>query len=149
MNTQKLEMPETISVNFTGQLVLSRFVLQELLRQPSVAPPIQPPPRESGPFEKLDGQEKLARLAYTMKETAEMLGVNYFTVHRLLKRVARPGLGKGHFCVPTFCIFLFRWAGQMLSSTATGSDRTVFPFSSFIWLRRKTQTGRVTPAIVA
>lgn len=28
----------------------------------------------------------LPRLAYTMEETAEMLGVSYITVHRLLKR---------------------------------------------------------------
>jgi len=30
--------------------------------------------------------EKLPRLAYTMRETAEILGVSYITVHRLLKR---------------------------------------------------------------
>ena len=30
--------------------------------------------------------EPLPRLAYTMKETARMLGLSYITVHRLLKR---------------------------------------------------------------
>ena len=30
--------------------------------------------------------EALPRLAYTMRETAEILGVSYITVHRLLKR---------------------------------------------------------------
>jgi len=30
--------------------------------------------------------ETLPRLAYTMRETAEILGVSYITVHRLLKR---------------------------------------------------------------
>jgi hypothetical protein len=29
---------------------------------------------------------KLPRLAYTMQETASILGVSYITVHRLLKR---------------------------------------------------------------
>jgi len=29
---------------------------------------------------------KLPRLAYTMRETATILGVSYITVHRLLKR---------------------------------------------------------------
>lgn len=29
---------------------------------------------------------KLPRLAYTMEETAQILGVSYVTVHRLLKR---------------------------------------------------------------
>ncbi len=28
----------------------------------------------------------MPRLAYTMRETAEILGVSYITVHRLLKR---------------------------------------------------------------
>jgi excisionase family DNA binding protein len=28
----------------------------------------------------------LPKLAYSMKETAEVLGVSYFTVHRLIKR---------------------------------------------------------------
>jgi excisionase family DNA binding protein len=30
--------------------------------------------------------EVLPRLAYTMRETAEILGVSYITVHRLIKR---------------------------------------------------------------
>jgi excisionase family DNA binding protein len=30
--------------------------------------------------------DPLPRLAYTMRETAEILGVSYITVHRLLKR---------------------------------------------------------------
>jgi excisionase family DNA binding protein len=30
--------------------------------------------------------QALPRLAYTMQETAEILGVSYITVHRLLKR---------------------------------------------------------------
>src|SRR5437867_12905607 len=38
---------------------------------------------------------------------------------------------------------------QMRSSTSTASERIVFPFSSLIWLWRKTQTGRVDPASVA
>jgi excisionase family DNA binding protein len=43
---------------------------------------------EISPDEKLDrvGQTPLPRLAYTMAETARILGVSYITVHRLLKR---------------------------------------------------------------
>ncbi len=36
-----------------------------------------------------NGQQQanqLPRLAFSMKETAEILGVNYITIHRLLKR---------------------------------------------------------------
>jgi len=39
--------------------------------------------------------------------------------------------------------------GQMLASTSTVSDLTVFPFSSLIWLWRSTQTGLADPASVA
>lgn len=33
-----------------------------------------------------DNASQLPRLAYTMQETADMLGVSYITIHRLLKR---------------------------------------------------------------
>jgi excisionase family DNA binding protein len=36
--------------------------------------------------ENSDKTPALPRLAYTMKETAKILGVSYITVHRLLKR---------------------------------------------------------------
>ena len=39
------------------------------------------------PDEKTDNaSQALPRLAYTMQETADILGVSYITVHRLLKR---------------------------------------------------------------
>ena len=38
------------------------------------------------PEEKSDNASELPRLAYTMKETAKILGVSYITIHRLLKR---------------------------------------------------------------
>ncbi len=33
-----------------------------------------------------NASQALPRLAYTMRETADILGVSYITVHRLLKR---------------------------------------------------------------
>lgn len=39
---------------------------------------IDPPNAQNGPT--------LPRLAYTMQETAKILGVSYITVHRLIKR---------------------------------------------------------------
>lgn len=36
--------------------------------------------------DKVKDDTRPPRLAYTMRETAEMLGVSYITVHRLLKR---------------------------------------------------------------
>lgn len=32
------------------------------------------------------GKPPLPKLAYSMRETAEILGISYFTVHRLIKR---------------------------------------------------------------
>ena len=38
------------------------------------------------PYSNPENAGQLPRLAYTMSETAKMLGVSYITVHRLLKR---------------------------------------------------------------
>jgi len=38
------------------------------------------------PEENSDNASQLPRLAYTMEETAKILGVSYITVHRLIKR---------------------------------------------------------------
>jgi len=44
-------------------------------------------PEDILPVQKTDNvSQKLPRLAYTMQETADILGVSYITVHRLLKR---------------------------------------------------------------
>jgi excisionase family DNA binding protein len=41
------------------------------------------------------------RLAYTMQETADMLGVSYITVHRLIKRgLLRSSLALRHKLIP-------------------------------------------------
>ena len=43
----------------------------------------------------------LPRLAYTMEETAEILGVSYITVHRLLKRgLLRSSTALRHKLIP-------------------------------------------------
>lgn len=45
--------------------------------------------------------QKLPRLAYTMEETAEILGVSYITVHRLLKRgLLRSSTALRHKLIP-------------------------------------------------
>jgi predicted site-specific integrase-resolvase len=36
--------------------------------------------------DKVSNKPELPRLAYTMRETAEILGISYISVHRLLKR---------------------------------------------------------------
>ena len=47
---------------------------------------------------------KIERLAYSLKETAEMLGVNYFSVYGLVKRgkLKACRVLRGKFLVPRF-----------------------------------------------
>jgi len=57
---------------------------------------------ENMPTEKLDKVDPpLPRLAYTMEETAKILGVSYITVHRLLKRgLLRSSTALRHKLIP-------------------------------------------------
>jgi excisionase family DNA binding protein len=73
---------ETLNVAITGQLTINRAELERLLQaaRPSAEPALQNVgnwPRDVG---------GLARLAFTVAETAEVLGVSPATVYRLLKR---------------------------------------------------------------
>jgi excisionase family DNA binding protein len=42
--------------------------------------------QDISPNSKSENVSHLPRLAYTMEETAKILGVSYITIHRLLKR---------------------------------------------------------------
>lgn len=83
MNTPTTQSHDTIAVSFTGQLVLSRDALEELLRSLVVTASSQ---AQAENFEKVDGHTELPRLAYSLRETAEILGVSYITVFRLIQR---------------------------------------------------------------
>ena len=83
MNSPENKNQDQITVNFNVQISISREDLQRLLI-------------ESGGKNLLTSQYpapnvipeniKNQRLAYTMQETAKILGVSYITVHRLIKR---------------------------------------------------------------
>src|SRR5450432_3013407 len=84
MNPQQTQNQDQITIQFNGQISVSRQSLKMLLPElrpenSSVFPPLP---------EKINFPEnsKNKRLSYTMRETAEILGVSYITVHRLLKR---------------------------------------------------------------
>ncbi len=49
-------------------------------------PPISPPLPEKINLPVLPENSETKRLAYSMRETAEILGISYITVHRLIKR---------------------------------------------------------------
>ena len=81
MNT---EPKEHLTVTIAGQLTISREALTELLRSAQESTATLETPLAL--VEKTGGPKGVTRLAFTMRETAEILGVSYFTVHRLLKR---------------------------------------------------------------
>jgi excisionase family DNA binding protein len=84
MNPQQTQNQDQITIQFNGQISISRhsliMLLPELRPKDSIIFPSSP--------KKINFPEnsKNKRLAYTMRETAEILGVSYITVHRLIKR---------------------------------------------------------------
>lgn len=80
-----MQNPISITVQFSGQISISPEKLKMLLSD-EIHPEI--PQGLSVSPEKTNWPEnpKNKRLAYTMRETAEILGVSYITVHRLVKR---------------------------------------------------------------
>ena len=78
------EQNQTISIKLVGELIIQKKDLQ------GIFPPIEVPQAKSGPeiptFNQTSNDSKLPRLAFTAKETAEMLGVSYATIYRLIQR---------------------------------------------------------------
>src|SRR5262245_27990706 len=87
MNIQTSSTDGNITITLSGQMTLSKAVIFDIVRklQDSTATPLAAPTSSTvaGPGLRAQGPE---RLAYTMKETADLLGVSYVTVHRLLQR---------------------------------------------------------------
>jgi hypothetical protein len=75
---------EDITITFTGQFVVSRSALASLMVRAQSEP--APPPSKESRSSMPDDGGALPRLAYTMRETAAILGVSYITVYRLLQR---------------------------------------------------------------
>ena len=91
MKEQHESTGETVTMSFSGELVVKRAVFEELLR---TAPSMPATPVASE-------LAALPRLAYTVRETAEILGVSYVTVHRLLQRgLLRSSLAVRHKVIP-------------------------------------------------
>ena len=84
MKTDIHSTNEEITITFTGQFVVSRAALASLMPQGGANP--FPAASTGKVVPVLEDGGKLPRLAYTMRETAEILGTSYITVHRLLQR---------------------------------------------------------------
>ena len=79
----------TLTITINGQLSIGRAELEQLMRQLGIVSPEVTPPVANRPASAIGSQgagEGRPRLAYTLRETAEVLGVHYQTVYRLLKR---------------------------------------------------------------
>jgi hypothetical protein len=82
MNT---ESNQTITIKIVGELTIRGSDLKQFFPQ-NVSAPVMPEPRESSKPITIETEDGLPRLAFSMTETAEILGVSYITVHRLIKR---------------------------------------------------------------
>ena len=77
-----IETNEAVSFTLSGQVTISRAELARMLQMTLTSRPTadgvaQWPPNEAGAPD---------RLAFSMAETAKILGVSYQTVHRLVQR---------------------------------------------------------------
>jgi hypothetical protein len=84
MSNQSVPSTDSITVSFSGSLVLDGKVLASLLQptRDSTTDQAERPASVGIPA----SPDSLPRLAYSMAETATILGVSYVTVHRLVQR---------------------------------------------------------------
>ena len=81
------ETKRTLTIAINGQLAIGRAELEHLFRELISTEANRPGVMNTGLLAAGKGARAgLPRLAYTMRETAEVLGVHYQTVYRLLKR---------------------------------------------------------------
>lgn len=76
------EPNDTLNIAITGILSIGRRELEQLLARFVPVSPVAgaPSPRLA------EGDGKLGRMCYSVKQTAELLGVSKITVYRLLQR---------------------------------------------------------------
>lgn len=78
----KVESKDTLTISITGVLTIGRDDLEQVLVRC-----LQPSPTNTTPGPRLSvGELRPARMSFTVKQTAELLGVGDATVYRLLKR---------------------------------------------------------------
>lgn len=85
-SNRSIPLEVTANLTVTGTLTITGRDLERILARPQSV--TQTPKTVEINTQPLPAQTEggLPRLAFTMKETAEILGVSYITVHRLLQR---------------------------------------------------------------
>ena len=79
------ESNQTISLKIAGEITIRARALKQFMPQ-NESPPVKPTPRETPKPITINTEDGLPRLAFSMSETAKILGVSYISVHRLIKR---------------------------------------------------------------
>jgi excisionase family DNA binding protein len=117
MKNIQFKTGQDVELQFQGKITINAQIIRALfaeMRPPipappaSIAPPAPPAPSPERPpvGPHVSGTDK--RLAYTMRETAEILGVSYITVHRLIQRgLLRSSRVLRHKLIPKFEIERF------------------------------------------
>jgi hypothetical protein len=82
MNT---ESNQTITIRIVGELTIRGSDLKQFFPQ-KVPAPVMPENCETPKPITIETEDGLPRLAFSMRETAKIIGVSYITVHRLLQR---------------------------------------------------------------
>jgi excisionase family DNA binding protein len=81
MNT---ELNKNVTIKIVGELIIQKNDLKEIFPQSEISR-VEPAP-EIPKLNQILTESKLPRLAFTVKETAEMLVVSHLTIYRLIKR---------------------------------------------------------------
>jgi predicted DNA-binding transcriptional regulator AlpA len=77
---------KTMTIAITGNLTVARDEWNQLMRELLVAISAEGAFSKTPHFKVPEGEGKLPRLAFSAKETAEILGISQNTVYRLLYR---------------------------------------------------------------
>ena len=77
-----VEPNDTLNIAITGVLSIGRRELEQLLARFVPVSPVAPVPSPRLP----EGAGNSGRMCYSVKQTAELLGVSKITVYRLLER---------------------------------------------------------------
>src|SRR6267142_1306399 len=80
------EHKKIFNISFAGNSTIEQEKLELLIRNLLIQNQTSATDLIISTAQKPEGKGKLPRLAYTMKETAEILGVSYITVHRFIQR---------------------------------------------------------------
>ena len=84
---------DALTIAITGNLTVARDEFEQLMRRLLVASPAPGTEAQTRSIKPPEASGKAPRLAYTVKETAELLGISQATVYRLMYRgLLKPSL---------------------------------------------------------